>query len=239
MADRNARFRREIAETDKRAEQYSQRLEQLFTEWINPLLEAGDEAALAEIQAGNFPPELEDQITNILALYEAELRNIQGRFSILEEDVRLTEIIADLQAENVRGELITAATSIATAAAFGLASGEPISPSGIREQFTKGRFNRIETGIVTDAAAYRSGFEIKKAQDVTADEDEPPKFAYIGPRDDKNRDFCRFVLNQRKLWTIEEIRAELDTRPDAQLTPTFIYGGGYNCRHRWIFTRRR
>lgn len=104
-----------------------------------------------------------------------------------------------------------------------------------------GLFTRIKTGIITALAGFRSVFEIRKAESLPADRrrsDGPSRYRYVGPRDDKNRPFCRKILDQNRLFTLEEIVA-LDSDPLAQILPVFAFGGGFNCRHRWIFTERR
>lgn len=141
MADRNARFVREIQEADKRTEQYGDRLEQLFRQWLIPLLEVLDEGteiretALAQIRAGAWPDALDDQIDNVLELYVEELNNIKGRFALTQDDAEITEQIAALQAANIRADLVATATAIASAAAFAVSAGEPIRPTELINQY--------------------------------------------------------------------------------------------------------
>jgi hypothetical protein len=54
-------------------------------------------------------------------------------------------------------------------------------------------------------------------------------YAYDGPRDRITRPWCAPRVGYR--FRISEIRQMMnDTGPN----PPLIYGGGYNCRHRWI-----
>jgi hypothetical protein len=53
-------------------------------------------------------------------------------------------------------------------------------------------------------------------------------WVYVGPRDDKNRDFCR-------AWVGKAVTdpARLD---NGQGLPADDYAGGYGCRHSWAPT---
>ncbi len=53
------------------------------------------------------------------------------------------------------------------------------------------------------------------------------RFRYIGPKDDRNREECRAVLDDPRNengFTREEIE---------DLPVDFVFGGGWNCRHEW------
>ena len=52
------------------------------------------------------------------------------------------------------------------------------------------------------------------------------RFRYVGPP--PIRDFCK--QHWRKTYTYDQIQ-QLD---NGQGLPVWIYGGGYNCRHRWV-----
>jgi hypothetical protein len=54
------------------------------------------------------------------------------------------------------------------------------------------------------------------------------EYEYVGPDDDKTRDFCRKWVG--KTLSIDEVKAlKNDQDGDA-----FTEGGGYNCRHSWV-----
>jgi hypothetical protein len=67
-------------------------------------------------------------------------------------------------------------------------------------------------------------------------------FKYEGPRDSKNRDFCREVLNKNLLFRKEDIN-ELSVQVENQefgFYDIFKWRGSYNCRHVWtakLFTK--
>jgi len=182
-----------------------------------------------------LPLDVLEKIQGIFDIYTDELILLRPRFRIEQADTTLTGEMAITEINAFEGSLREATNSIAATIGFAVASGNvgQILVREIRDNFLKGKFNRLEAQLQTNMAGYRSGMEIRKAKEI----EKIPKFEYIGARDDKNRPFCRHVLNQKKKWSISEINA-LDKRPDAQLLPVLIYGGGWNCRHRWVYTNR-
>lgn len=81
-----------------------------------------------------------------------------------------------------------------------------------------------------DAAIMAAGRRavVSIALDVEEDTDEQMVFVYVGPRDAKNRPFCRQWVG----------KAALDPRKldNGQGLPVEDYCGGYNCRHSWAPT---
>jgi len=66
------------------------------------------------------------------------------------------------------------------------------------------------------------------------------RYYYNGPRDDKNRDFCRQVLDANLIYRREDI-SKL-SNPDFGEYNIFEYAGSYGCRHKWskiIFGKRK
>lgn len=66
------------------------------------------------------------------------------------------------------------------------------------------------------------------------------EYQYVGPRDKKNRAFCRSVLDMGRIFTRAEIE-NLNAHPD--LIPSvpplvFTMCGGPGCRHMWLPVRR-
>jgi len=60
-------------------------------------------------------------------------------------------------------------------------------------------------------------------------------YQYTGPRDSKNRDFCRRMLSKNLLFRLEDIN-NLSLSGENQEFGTydiFTYKGSYNCRHSW------
>jgi hypothetical protein len=72
----------------------------------------------------------------------------------------------------------------------------------------------------------------RQVEALLSDESEDPVYAYMGPADEKTRDFC--LEHVGKVYTREQID-ELD---NGQLNDVFLTGGGYNCRHQWMEVSR-
>lgn len=245
MADRLARFKREIRESDAEVADrtaviianYRQILTRLADEFRRALDNEDEERAaaiLATIRGGAWLEEMRDELDAGLAIFALELEGIKGRFVITEEDILSAQTIAESEINKVEEDILTTAASLASTLGIVLATRGRVGSAGdIVTQAEGGLEGRTKANLTTGAAAYRSGMEISKAESV----DESPVWEYVGPDDEKTRDFCHDVLNRQQFWTRDEIE-ELDNHPEAQLLPVFIYGGGYNCRHRWIYTRR-
>lgn len=238
------RFQKEIAQSDQRVVSYSNRLEQLYSNWVRDSVDdfksASDGGArgaiLSSMTTGRLPNNIELHLRNVLDLYTGELSFLQGRFTISQEDVALTSSMANIETASLRAELTAGAAAISSTLAFSATGGNAadVSFRELNKSFIEGKLQRLQVGLHTNLAGFRSSYEIRKAEQVA----DNPKFVYIGPRDNKNRPFCAFVLSAgKKEWTREEI-SQLDSRADAQLLPTFVYGGGFNCRHRWIHAAR-
>jgi hypothetical protein len=62
------------------------------------------------------------------------------------------------------------------------------------------------------------------------------RYKYIGIRDNKNRTFCRQMLQAGKVYTIEDIDRLTDSVANDQFGfySIFMYRGSYNCRHQWV-----
>jgi hypothetical protein len=58
------------------------------------------------------------------------------------------------------------------------------------------------------------------------------RFKYVGPRDNKNRQFCAQMLSFNRIYREEDI-AQL-SNPDFGVYDIFLYRGSYNCRHTWV-----
>lgn len=67
----------------------------------------------------------------------------------------------------------------------------------------------------------------RQVEALQAGDDPDTKFAYVGPLDEKTREFCLEHIG--KVYT----RAEIDDLDNGQLNDVFLTGGGYQCRHMW------
>lgn len=68
----------------------------------------------------------------------------------------------------------------------------------------------------------------RQVEALAAGDDPEATFAYMGPADAKNREFCAEHVG--KVYT----RAEINKMDNGQLNDVFLTAGGYNCRHGWM-----
>lgn len=88
---------------------------------------------------------------------------------------------------------------------------------------------RAKTALNTSLRAMHRKVTVEHARDVL---DEEPLFAYLGPKDDSNRDWChQYVGFMGTVAQWESLRFELGR--EKQPLPVMVFGGGYNCRHRF------
>ena len=61
-------------------------------------------------------------------------------------------------------------------------------------------------------------------------------YKYQGPRDSKNRSFCRELLTKDLLFRVEDINAMSLQGENSEFSSydIFAYKGSYNCRHSWV-----
>lgn len=250
-ANTNTRFVNEIKRSDRLISQIIDRLVREFEAYISEqydLFSEGenrDDIVLAELRSEILPENLQEALDDILEIYTSELANLKGRFAITEEDIQITDQIGLSEIALASSIIVEAKQKLSSSLALAGRSSNGrsnLSRAAALAQNIDPAWSRIETNLVTNAAGYRSALEIQKAVEITEQKKkEPistPLFEYIGAVDDKNRPFCRHVLTRQRFYSLDEIK-ELDKDPRVQLLPVFIYGGGYNCRHRWIFTARR
>lgn len=67
----------------------------------------------------------------------------------------------------------------------------------------------------------------RQVEQLNADGTDDELFVYVGPFDEKNREFC-----EARVGRVYE-RQAIDEMDNGQLPDVFLTGGGYNCRHTW------
>jgi hypothetical protein len=232
------RFEREILRTERAVSAFVAELELEVSDYVSDQVddyyEFEDEVRqrfiISNLRRDDAPGAIELILDDLRVVYEQELENVKGRFRLTEEDAEETEEILQSQISIVRKEVLSILSSVATALVASAFAGSIFRIRDAKRDYIAPTFSEMETALTREVAAFRSALEIRKAQAV----DGEALYAYIGPRDDKNRPFCRDILNQNRLFTLKEI----EKMDNEQLNPVFLYGGGYNCRHRWIYTKR-
>ncbi len=235
---KNSRFLKEIRRTEKAVDSIAVRLELSLTRYVSSLIEeyllsdnqTDREYILALLRSSNAPAGLLPVLEEIDMLYRVEFDNLSSRFTLDQDDVDLGREVVNGEQANLRANTVQALTKLSTAVALGAVTTAGAAVASVVPSLTKTTSATLHTNV----AGFRSALEVRKASQV----DPEPLFAYIGPDDSKTRELCRKILRKNKLYTLAEI-AELDRDPLVQIEPVLIYGGGYNCRHRWIYTKRR
>lgn len=83
--------------------------------------------------------------------------------------------------------------------------------------------HRARTELRTALAALNRTATLKKADDLNIE-----YFEYVGPDDDKTREFCAERVGE--VFT----RSEIASWDNGQGLPADVYLGGYNCRHQLV-----
>lgn len=62
------------------------------------------------------------------------------------------------------------------------------------------------------------------------------RYKYVGPKDDKNRQFCSDMLRYKRVFRIEDIEQMTNecTNQEFGCYDIFTWRGSYNCRHKWV-----
>ena len=87
---------------------------------------------------------------------------------------------------------------------------------------------RAKTAMDTALHSFHRSVTVTHAKDVGIEE-----FAYLGPMDAKTREWCAHWVDRRA--TAAEFEATSSQwGHDTQPVPVMVWGGGWNCRHRFV-----
>jgi hypothetical protein len=61
------------------------------------------------------------------------------------------------------------------------------------------------------------------------------RFKYVGPRDERNRQFCSDMMSMNRVYRMEDIDNLTNTLANSSFGfyDIFLYRGSFNCRHQW------
>lgn len=84
------------------------------------------------------------------------------------------------------------------------------------------------------------GLKRSQVEEITEDFDRLPKkgeeyYYYMGPLDEKTRDFCKKMLQMDKVFS----KKEIDKLSGYLNYDVLEFVGAYNCRHQWVRFRGR
>lgn len=62
------------------------------------------------------------------------------------------------------------------------------------------------------------------------------RYKYVGPRDEKNRHFCKEMMTANRVYRIEDIQDMTQSEANAEFGyyDIFRWRGSFNCRHFWV-----
>ncbi len=95
-------------------------------------------------------------------------------------------------------------------------------------KFTKSLVARTKAQVETEAATSVMGYD-RAVMTARANQAGLHRFKYMGPKDSRNRKFCRRRVG--KIFTDKQA----DQWRNGQKEPASKYLGGYNCRHRKVY----
>jgi hypothetical protein len=111
--------------------------------------------------------------------------------------------------------------------------GEPYSKL-IKDGWSVARVEKITPQMVHSMNQQR--FSAPNQNSELDTEDTRIRFKYVGPRDDKNRQFCAEMLAKNRVYRIEDIEKLTQERANEEFGyySIFLYRGSFGCRHQWV-----
>lgn len=181
------------------------------------------------IEAGGFP-----QIAERLEkLYGAELARVQEllstttgkRVSFGGADVELIETLIQYDFDAITNNVRATVGSARQIITRQIVTGQRPDLNALEDLVDSRTLRNVKTELNTAVSGFNQTMQHKKTEDLG-----PGRYLYAGPGPDKViRPFCSEHLGGE--YTREQI-AGMD---NGQGLDVFIYNGGYNCRHQWLF----
>lgn len=204
---------------------------------IPRLAQLSDAELIRIAQEIDFFRELErlgafDSLNGFLGAYDDKAEAIvalardRGLKTLSTASVNSLEFLRDLDGATMLGRWQDFSNELKSELLKGLVAGVPSFElaNTLREQIGDRLFSSKAGMIINDSYARFSNSATFKMFEDFPDQ----KYRYIGRRDDRNRDACATVLDNKKNeqgFTIDEI----GSLPVDQATR-----GGFNCRHDWV-----
>lgn len=230
---------KQIQDTEKRVESFVRDLE-IF-------MKRETERILNEIEDGNLDPAialsglfdalkqrgLDSKLNEIATLYGKEYKKAisiakQSGLSLdgFVVDLTTVDALIRFKAEQIETRLMLQISGIKPQLLTNVVLGERFDMNLIESGLSAKEFANINTEMRTGLMGFNRTVNAIQAENAGLE-----RFLYVGPDDDKIRDFCDEVLNERNppVYSIDEIEA----MDNGQGLDVHEFGGGYNCRHAW------
>ena len=241
------RLDRELRRSVREAEKLKKRNVQLFVSNLNRFLEkqipkiarlpnnattAGAVSTLGGLFTGLKEAGLPSVVSEIRKTYTDELSSIATRFDIVGVETSLSSfskagVNALIKNDTARVTKLLSpyVDDISSTLLRSVIGGEKIDVYALLDGTTDVLASQLETEVNTMLSSFSRTVTGNRAKEL-----ELQHFAYVGPDDKVTRDWCKETLDgaAAAIYTRDEIGLNADGM-DA-----FIYGGGYNCRHRWV-----
>jgi hypothetical protein len=179
---------------------------------------------------------LGEQLGNIAEIYGNELRRVRDSaisegLMTLEQfqasiDIDTVEALIRYRVEDIQNKAVQTIGELRPLIIENIILGTTPNLALLADTTSTALLNFTRTELNTALLGFNRMVHLVQAESVGIE-----KFIYIGPYDGVTRPFCRKILTFKSppIYTAEEIK----TMDNDQGLPVSIYGGGYNCRHRW------
>lgn len=146
-------------------------------------------------------------------------------------DVDTIEALIRFRVEDIQNKAVEVVGSIRPIILENVILGTTPNLALLSETVSTSLLNFTRTELNTALLSFSRMITLVQAESVGLD-----LFYYMGPYDKITRPFCSKVLSGKTppIYSSKEI-ADMEAKGgNGQGLPISIYGGGYNCRHRWM-----
>lgn len=239
MARSIKRVSRDIDQTDTEIALYVEKLSRFLNRTIEQTLrdlERGETSALeaAKLLGGLSDAldeaGLKERIAKVRDLYDSQVIQIEFAFAeFLGEHAILSavdlDVIATLErfdASVVENRIAAFVDSLKSTVMRSVILGQTPDIPALAEPLDLKLKADLRAELNTAMAGFNRSVNFRKAESYGVD-----TFVYLGPLDKVTRPFC--VAHVNKVYR----KAEIEEMDNGQGLDVMLYGGGYNCRHRW------
>lgn len=186
---------------------------------------------LGGLQTGLIKAGLPSVVADIRQTYMDELSHLATRFEIAGFETTLGDFssasvkaLISNDTKRVTKLLTPYVDDISSTLLRTVIAGQRPDVYALLDDTTDVLASQLETEMNTMISAFSRTVTSERAKELDIN-----LFMYVGPDDKLTRDYCKDLLDQDPpIFKRSEI-GKNDDGMDA-----FIYGGGYNCRHRWV-----
>lgn len=167
-----------------------------------------------------------ERADDLLDHHQKLAQEYKGRVQFLGVDPESLRILKDGMTAEFAGISVDTARTIGKQLDLMVVGGRSVREAGdvIRDTLDGRLKPHARTYAETSLAIYD-----RAVSALTYPQDDGASYIYVGPLDGVTRPFCRERVG--KIYSLAEIRA----MDNGQLPDVFITGGGYNCRHQWLY----